>query len=280
MSSAFDDKGTAMKKLLGLVLAMPLEAYALVGWKRWERGNGYPSRRQHLSREVELLWIRSGSGMDHALAAARRLVSEGVSSLMALGLSGGLQPSLRQGDIIIADSVFEENGRVTTACWETDSSAAAQARAVLTAKGISCRRGAVVTNPVPVLSAAQKKGLFVKTRALAVDMESAAVARAAAEAGLPLFILRAICDGPATSLPGEFSGLFNGAGTISWPRLFSRIQERPSLLPGLCSLARDCMVALRSLRKAWILQMESGLLPPAAGIWQRSSRGIRIKEKG
>ena len=248
-----------MKKRCGLILAMPIEACALMGWKKWDRTQGYPSRRQKLGHDLELLCIRSGSGMIHALAATRYLISRGVSSVMVLGLAGGLQPLLKPGSMILVDSVLEENGRHTNPSWKTDLLSVRYAEAVLMNRGLSCLRGAVVTSPEPVMSAVKKKDLFAKTQALAVDMESAAVARAAAEAGLPLFIFRTVSDGASTSIPGDISDCFHENGTFDLSGLLRRIVQNPFLLGKICSMARDCLLALYFLRKAWNIQIKTGL---------------------
>src|SRR3546814_7947035 len=61
--------------------------------------------------------------------------------------------------------------------------------------------GSVLGVDRPIGSTQDKAALFAETGASAVDMESHGVAMAAATAGLPLLVLRAIADSAGTALP-------------------------------------------------------------------------------
>jgi hypothetical protein len=61
-----------------------------------------------------------------------------------------------------------------------------------------------------------KRALFDRTKALAVDMETAAVARAANQSGLPFFAFRIICDPANVSVP---EALFRCVDEKGKPRL-------------------------------------------------------------
>jgi adenosylhomocysteine nucleosidase len=69
--------------------------------------------------------------------------------------------------------------------------------------------GALLSSGVPVATAALKTSMFHQTRALAVDMESAAVAEVAADHGLPFLALRVILDTARDSLPESILRAFD-----------------------------------------------------------------------
>jgi len=248
-----------MKTVHGLILAMPIEAYAVLGCRTRKQGKAFIYRSTHLDPDLELKCVCSGSGQNNVLNASHRLISGGVSSLILLGMSGGIRSDLRTGDIIVADSVIDTAGKGAFSCWKTDPSAVAFAHRILLETDLSCCRGAIATAGAPVIKAEAKKDLFAQTRALAVDMESAAVARAADEAGLSFFILRAVCDGPDTDLPAEITHCFDDEGNFQWRPLFEGIWGNPSFLPEIYAMSKRCYIALRSLKKVWHLQLEAGL---------------------
>src|SRR4051812_43391485 len=126
--------------------------------------------------------VAIGGGMvAGAESAVRRLIDEGADALISLGLAGGLEPALRPGALIVPSAVIADDKRYpadpTLMQWLGGSTS----HLILGADAV-------------VASAAEKRRLRERTSAAAVDLESGAVARAAAMHGLPFAVLRAICD--------------------------------------------------------------------------------------
>jgi len=116
--------------------------------------------------------VRAGGGLPAgAQAAAEWLVSQGVDGLLSFGLAGGLDPALRAGTIVLAAGV-REDGRLTT----TDPALSAR---------FGQADGVLLAGSAVLAAACEKAALFAATGALAIDLESGAVARVAARHRLP-----------------------------------------------------------------------------------------------
>jgi adenosylhomocysteine nucleosidase len=102
--------------------------------------------------------------------------------------------------------------------------------------------GRVVSDP------RDRAELAGRTGAAAVDMESAAVARAAAEAGLPCVAIRAIADGADDDLPRGIESLVTRDGRTRFRGLWPLLLE-PSQIPLLLRLGRRSAAACRVLRR-------------------------------
>ncbi len=101
-----------------------------------------------------------------------------------------------------------------------------------------------------VASAAAKAALFASSGAVAVDLESGAVARVAAEHGLPFAVLRAICDPAERDLPPAALIALDRRGAIGLMRVIGSVLEHPTQVPALLALAADAAAARRALRAA------------------------------
>lgn len=248
-----------MNSTIGLVVALPSEARALIGRGRWQHAKGYLFRRSHLNNRTHLIVVRSGLGMENAFLASQWLIAEGVVALGVSGVSGGLDPELEPGDMVLADSIIQENGDTCQQIWEGNSKFVEISYAALIAEGIPVYRGPIITVQKAVLSARDKQALFTKINALAVDMESAAVAAAADKASIPFFALRTVCDAATRSIPIEIFDCLNQAGRVQLLHLFRMLLLRPSLVSDLLRMKRDFAFGLATLGSAWHVLMRSSL---------------------
>ena len=118
---------------------------------------------------------------------AQALIAEGATGLVSFGVAGGLDPALGVGAILLPREVLTSDGArfATHPEWRSALSAAIGEDATDTTM-LGCDRfvGTVM----------EKRALFRETAAAAVDMESHVIAAAAAAAGLPFIVLRAITD--------------------------------------------------------------------------------------
>jgi len=248
-----------MNSTIGLVVALPSEARALIGRGRWKHAEGHLFRRSHLNNKTHLIVVRSGLGMENAFLASQWLIAEGVVALGVSGVSGGLDPGLEPGDMVLADSIIQENGDTCQQIWEGNSKFVEISYAALIAEGIPVYRGPIITVQKAVLSARNKQGLFTKTNALAVDMESAAVAAAANKASIPFFALRTVCDTATRSIPIEIFHCLNQAGRVRPLHLFWTLLLSPTLISDLLCMKRDFALASAALGQAWNTMMSSSL---------------------
>lgn len=177
-----------------------------------------------------------------AASGARELIAAGAQSLISFGLAGGIDPRMRPGDIVVADSVTAPDGR--------DYPVDAKLRQLLThalrADGPPCRNGVLAGIDRVLASAADKQALAARTGALAVDMESHAVAAA----GRPFAVLRVIIDPAERAIPAAVLAALGPSGGINPLRLLGGLARDPGAIGALWALARDNRAARRSLRYA------------------------------
>jgi adenosylhomocysteine nucleosidase len=187
--------------------------------------------------------IVSGIGPAAAAVGARRLLAAGARALLSWGMAGALDPALPAGALVLPAAVISPEGRVflTTADWrERVSRALAASQRVCGGTLLSCRE--------PLGSTAGKALAFAQTGAVAVDMESSAIAEVAAAGRVPFLIVRAIVDTARDAVPEvALSTTRAGEDGPQVGRLLASLARRPGELPALIRLARRYRSASRAL---------------------------------
>jgi adenosylhomocysteine nucleosidase len=235
-----------MKKTIGIVAALPGEARTLAGHPCRQKANGFLNCRTVLKDETHLMVVQSGMGMKNAFSAALWLSEKGVAALGCFGVSGGLNPLLKTGDVLFADVVLGEQHDDVSLVWKKDGGHSDEPFKCIATKGLPVQWGPIISVQKPVLDAAGKRALFDRTKALAVDMETAAVARAANQSGLPFFAVRIICDPVNVSVPETLFQCVDEKGNPRFFYLLNRIIQKPSLIIHLLSMKRNFDTALAS----------------------------------
>lgn len=192
---------------------------------------------------LEVVVACSGARPEGARAEAARLIAEGVAGLVSFGLAGGLAPALAAGDLVLAASVLlPGGGRIATdAAWRG---------------GLTKLLGRVRWCEEPlagserlVASPAAKAVLHATCAAGAVDMESHAVAAAAATAGLPFLVIRAIADPSHRAIPAVAQSALGPDGALRRSAVLAGLLRRPQDLAALLRLGRDSARAFATLRR-------------------------------
>jgi hopanoid-associated phosphorylase len=160
--------------------------------------------------------------------------------LVSFGIAGGLRPRLRPGSLVVASEVVAEDGS-----WRADDSW--RRRVAAFAREVGAAEGPVLGAAATVATCADKERAGAETGAVAVDLESAAVARAAAALELPFLVLRAIADDARRELPPAALVPLRADGTPDIRRILGSLLRRPWQAPGLLGLARDARAALAAL---------------------------------
>jgi len=179
---------------------------------------------------------------DPAKVAA--LVEAGVPALVSFGLAGGLDPRLAPGTLVLAASVVLPDGNIVT----TDSVWRERVRVKL-APTLTPVVAPVAGSDELVEDATAKAGLWTRTAAAAVDMESHIAAQAATRAGLALLVLRAIADPAAGALPPVIRRGFASGGRLHPFAVIGGAVRAPSQIPDLIRLAREARSGLATLRR-------------------------------
>ncbi|MGA8093089.1 MAG: hypothetical protein WB823_02375 [Steroidobacteraceae bacterium] len=221
-------------KPIGIVSALAAEARTL----------GPAARHGAELRELadRALLAVSGIGEGAAAAAARRLVLGGAIGLASFGMAGGLDPALICGAVLLPEEVVAPNGAAVSA---TTSEWRERVRAALPASCVACG-GKLLTSDRPVATPEAKAAAWRESRAAAVDMESAAIAQVARQAGLPFIALRVIVDTASDQLPAAVIAA-SGGGQLRLGRLLAALLRAPGDVGGLIRLSARYRIAMRIL---------------------------------
>lgn len=253
-----------------VVSAMPEELAAL-------RRQLWGTRRLRGSGDFLTGWLGRAPVALGVTGDGERNAYEGLCSLLCtlevrrvlvIGVSGALSHALELGALLVAERVLQEGGDevldAEEALVEGASRLCVAPRAVL----ISARQ--LADTPAEkrrllelldahhgvVPGAAPPSGARAVPFA-AVDLESAAYARAAVEAGLPWLCLRAISDTSEEALPALLNRCRDGGGSVQRGRVARGLLKEPSAVPALLSLRQRvlrCAGVLERAAQALIVQ--------------------------
>jgi hopanoid-associated phosphorylase len=167
--------------------------------------------------------------------AARR-----ADYLVSFGIAGALAPTLRPGDVILSGHVIAQDQN-----WRPAGDFRDRVRDL--AQQIGAIDGPVLGAAKILATEAAKASAWHETGALAVDLESAAVARGAEAAGIPFLVLRAIGDPATRALPPAALIPLNVDGTPALAPILAEVLRRPWQIPALVGLALETRRALAAL---------------------------------
>ncbi len=137
--------------------------------------------------------IRTGVGPRRAKAAALEHLP-GARLAITAGCCGGLVRSLAAGTIVVPNRLVEESEGQVRECPTPDPHWASLARQHAAQLGLEAVDGPLVTVRKALLSRRSKAAAHARTRAIAVDMETATAAHVADELGIPHLALRVVLD--------------------------------------------------------------------------------------
>jgi adenosylhomocysteine nucleosidase len=222
--------------LAGFVVALPEECRSLT------------ARRSHAGDCFELgdrrLVCVAGMGSENAAHAAHRLVEAGARGLVSWGCAAALSPTLKPGDLCLPAEILDTRARR----WAASGPWHARARRALQGS-VDLSPGTLLTADRPAATSAEKSSLAVQFQAIAVDLESAAVAAVAQERRVPFLAVRAIADPADMGLPRAVIRATDAAGTVRRSVLFAHVLLHPGEVGALLRLASQFRAALRTLTR-------------------------------
>jgi adenosylhomocysteine nucleosidase len=160
--------------------------------------------------------------------------------LVSFGIAGALKPGLKPGDIVLSTEVIDEDRS-----WVTGESL--RARIPELVRQIGAIEGAVLGAQMILANETDKRRAWEETGAIAVDLESVIVARAAAALGIPFLVLRAIADPATRALPPAAMVPLSAEGKPQVGQVLASVMRRPQQLPSLFGVAREARQALAAL---------------------------------
>jgi adenosylhomocysteine nucleosidase len=177
-----------------------------------------------------------------------------IRGVISFGVAGGLDPSLKSGDVVVATEVLAGDDRWLAGLTLNDD--------LIERVGFGGRRivkGRLAGAEQVVAARDHKAALHSETGAAAVDMESHIAAEYAARAGLPFAALRVVSDPAHRALPSLAMAAIKPNGDVDLRRILSSVARNPLTLLDLVSTGLDFSRALRSLRgcRSFLLGSES-----------------------
>lgn len=217
----------------GIVVALPNELGSLTSQKL--------KQSQVITLRENILLIFSGAGPGNASLASRLLLDRGATCLVSWGCAAALAERLIPGDLTLPDAVlFEGRSYDVSVPWLEGLRGLLKTQLVV-------QSGAIASSGRIVASSAEKLLIYQQTGAIALDMESGAIAQVATQAGVPFLVVRAIADPVAMNLPSAVVLALDADGQIKLSKLFRHLFLNPWELPDLIRLGLHFSAAKRTL---------------------------------
>jgi nucleoside phosphorylase len=237
---------------IGLIAAMTLESDALLrgvhGSKICRVGTYRGSSFELAGRNCVL--VTSGMGTRKASEAARTLI-ETVSPicLVSFGIAGAVEADLAIGDVVAAEAVCRlERGEITPQQqlkpWS--QSAREAASRALSKNGAHLYIGTAITTGGSQVAEDQ----LGDTLHPILEMETAGIAQAAGENGVPILSIRAISDGPRAPIPFNLGEIMDENGNLRAGGLITAIIRHPGIVLKLRGLIQNTKIAAANVAMA------------------------------
>lgn len=196
----------------------------------------------------------SGMGAERAARAAEELALSGMELLISWGTAGALTSGLRAGDLIIPEEVVADAGPLL----KTDPTIRGELLHRLDDCPSNIYLGRLYQAAQVVRGSAEKISLHERYKALAVDMESAAIGAVAARRGLPFLVIRSIVDTLVTPVPQAILACTDSFGSVRILGLLKSLGAHPGEIPQLLRLIASFRQSAQTLR--WIGSRKEQLL--------------------
>lgn len=209
--------------ITGIIVALPEELGTLTS-KKIDKGSSV-----FISDAIVLAY--SGAGANNAQAASELLIAQGATRLISWGCAAALSETLKPGDLVLADNLIDaDNAQFAIhSDWHSDTKN-------LLSSTLKVHTGSLAESNSIVAAAQDKKHLYTQTGAIALDMESIAIAKVARQNSLPFLAIRAIADPAGMDLPKAINHSVNNEGDIVLSKLLLYVALHPTELPGLIKL--------------------------------------------
>lgn len=224
---------------VGLVAALGMEVAPFVG--RCLPVQHYKGDRFRIQglllHDLRLAVVESGPGANLASLATHVLLDGHQPDwVLSVGFSGALQPHLKVGDLVVADAIVDREGKGLKVDVRMQS---------VPKEGLYV--GKFVNVDQIVRTVAEKQSLAETSGAIAVDMESLAVARVCAERSIKFMAVRVISDDMSKDLPAEIMTVFGNTGFLRAGAVLRALWNRPSSWSDMWQLREQSVQAAARL---------------------------------
>ena len=224
---------------IGIVSALPIELGQFMD--RCERVKHYKGGdftfRGGRYDGIRIVVAESGMGYARARKATQAMVDAHAPKwILSSGFAGALLPTMKLGEIIMANEIVDQHGQQISINLTLASDEA---------NGLYV--GRILTADEMVRTVEEKKQLHEKHEAIAVDMESLAVAQVAAETKTGFMAVRVISDDMSADLPPEVLSIIGYTGAVRVGAALTSLFKRPESLKDMLHLRTNAQAAARSL---------------------------------
>ena len=164
----------------------------------------------------------SGIGPGKASSAAKALVEGGATALLSWGSAGGLHSKLSSGNLVLPKTIIRADGSI----YPTDAQWHERLRNRLRGY-VDLHEGPLAESPTPLNNHLEKEDLHRRTGAIAVDMESGAVAALAQEADICFMAIRAISDPVDAMISASILNVIDEFGELDMLRFTKELMRHP-----------------------------------------------------
>ncbi len=239
MSTKNDAESDLAHADIGIVAALPIELAAFVD--RCDKVRKYTGGefvfRGGRYDEAKIAIVESGMGFARARRATQALVEAHTPKwLLSCGFSGALLPDMKIGHIVMANSICDVHGHDMDIHLDLPGDPA---------KGLHV--GRIVTADELVRTVEQKQRLAERFGAIAVDLESLAVAQVAKEHKLGFMAVRTISDDMSADVPSEVLSVVGPTGSARFGAALGAIWKRPSSVKDMWRLRESASSAAEGL---------------------------------
>jgi adenosylhomocysteine nucleosidase len=226
--------------ITGIVVALPEELNTLTA-KKLEKGCS-----ELIAENIRVAY--SGVGGENARVSAELLVKQGVSSLISWGCAAALDKSYQPGDLVLASHcIAADKVEINANGQDWLNSVLSMLTPVLASP---IKTGKLAESKEVISSSDDKARLGDSTGAVALDMESATIAKVAQLHGLPFLAVRAVADPVTMDLPKAVSHALSDQGEVVLSKLLMFLLLHPSELLGLVKLGLHFKAARDTLKQA------------------------------
>ncbi len=184
----------------------------------------------------------SGANVTHLRLSLDDLKAQDFGAVISFGLAGGLNPTLRPGDCIVAREIVAEG-----ACFTSDNRLVDALIDAVAGAGRPPVSGAIAGVDEMAMDVAAKTALRSLTGADAVDMESHIAAAFAAEKGATFAAVRVIADPATRTLPPLAAKAITPEGDIDQGYVARELIRAPGQIGELIRAGLDSRAAFATL---------------------------------
>jgi adenosylhomocysteine nucleosidase len=237
---------------IGLIAAMSLESDAFLRFipKREAYALGPFRAVRFRLADRNCVLATSGMGVEHAADCTRRLVAAAHPQLLiSFGIAGAVNADLNIGDVVVSNN---------HCIWRSGSPTPLLPLAPLSRPAREAAAQALLPEETKLTAgtAITTRGSQVTPEAVAdltgpiLEMETAGIAQAAVEAGIPLLSIRAISDGPQAPIPLDLEAIMDEHYNLRIGKALGMILRNPLLIGQLRPMMQNSAKAARCCANA------------------------------